>query len=128
MTYTAHDWTDGDVIHATDIDRIENGLAAVSNTLATTSAPGLIQLATPATPDTDNVTAVTPSVMASSQNDLLSGVVMSVVRNGTSAWGPRPTTNATTVVLWIGAGDDPANVTSGTGGMYPNDLRILIGS
>jgi hypothetical protein len=54
-------------------------------------------------------------------------LVEQVVRSGTSPWGPRPTTNSSTVVMWIGAGDDPANVTSGTGGMYPNDLRVIIG-
>lgn len=54
-------------------------------------------------------------------------LVEQVVRSGTSPWLPRPTTNPSTVVMWIGAGDDPANVTSGTGGMYPNDLRVIIG-
>ena len=54
-------------------------------------------------------------------------LVEQVVRSGTSAWPARPTTNASTVVMWIGAGSDPPPVTSGTGGMYPNDLRVIIG-
>jgi hypothetical protein len=48
------------------------------------------------------------------------------VRKSGSTWPARPTSDATVVVLWIGADPSPAIVTTGTSGMRDNiDLRFV---
>jgi len=54
----------------------------------------------------------------------LTNVPMTAVKSG-STWPVRPTTNASTVVFWVGADPSPAIVSSGTGGMYNNDVRVV---
>lgn len=57
--------------------------------------------------------------------DLPAGTVVSAVKSG-STWPARPTTRTDLVVMWIGADPSPAIVTSGTGGMYNNDIRAVV--
>jgi hypothetical protein len=49
--------------------------------------------------------------------------VMYAYKAGT--WPARPTSSATTMVIWIGPGDPPTIVTSGTGGMR-DDLDLCV--
>jgi hypothetical protein len=41
------------------------------------------------------------------------------------AWQARPTSRTDVTVLWIGPDPSPVVVTSGTGGMYETDIRIV---
>jgi len=56
--------------------------------------------------------------------DVASPRVLSAVK-ASGTWPARPTSNPSTVVMWIGADPDPAVVTTGTAGMYAGDIRIV---
>lgn len=57
--------------------------------------------------------------------DLPASVPLFVVKPSGGSWPARPTDNASVVVFFIGADPSPAIVTSGTAGMYENDVRIV---
>lgn len=50
-----------------------------------------------------------------------------IYTGGSGSTAVRPTGRADVVVLWIGAEPSPPSVTTGTGGMRPNDLRFIPG-
>lgn len=55
--------------------------------------------------------------------NLPAGVALMVAK-ASGTWPARPTTRADLFCIWVGPVPAPAIVSSGTGGMYPNDLHI----
>jgi len=54
----------------------------------------------------------------------LASTAQFVIKLG-GTWGARPTADANILVIWVGLDPSPSIVTSGTGGMYNNDIRII---
>jgi hypothetical protein len=73
---------------------------------------------------THSAAQVTSGVLGIAQAP--TGSVLAVVKTST-AWPARPTARTDVFVAWIGADPPPPEVTTGTAGMYPNDIRFTIG-
>lgn len=54
------------------------------------------------------------------------GAMFAVFKTG-NGWPARPTSRTDLLVAWIGADPPPPEVTTGTNGMYANDIRFAIG-
>jgi len=78
---------------------------------------------------TQNVTLSASDLSAGTLNYAVAtpGSRFTILRDGTSAWPARPSDRADIFFDWEGAGDDPAIVSSGTGGMRAGDHRIVTG-
>ena len=83
---------------------------------------------------TGKPTTFTPATHTHSATDITTGTLnadrltpgssLTVHKSGTS-WPDRPTTRTDITVHWVGPDPSPSIVSSGSGGMYENDIRFL---